>query len=158
MDANEDPSLLDRVRRVRKTIQRKETATRAKRRASAYRVEKGEPETVTETAKVAADEVSGLVGDAADLVETKVGGTGDGDGISEALGPFGEGFDAEGLDEPVMESESGDNEIADPVGTSMAADPGMTDEMPDDPDDEILDPADADPLSVDGDGDLDELL
>jgi hypothetical protein len=158
MDANEDPSLLDRVRRARETVQRKETATRAKRRASARRVEKSEPETVAETAKVAADEVSGLVDDAGDLVTTKVGGTGDGGGISEALGSFGEGFDAEALDEPLMESESGDNEIADPVGATMAADPEMTDEMSNDPDDEILDPADADPLSVDEGDDLDELL
>jgi len=57
-----------------------------------------------------------------------------------------------------MESESGDNEIADPVGATMAADPEMTDEMSNDPDDEILDPADADPLSVDEGDDLDELL
>jgi hypothetical protein len=135
-------------------VQRKEQGIRAKRRAKAREKRREESNLV--------DELGNLKGDVGELASTAAGiDDSDGGGVGEALDQVGKAFgeiDTSGLDEPLMESESGDNEIADPVGATMAADPEMTDEMSNDPDDEILDPADADPLSVDEDGDLDELL
>jgi hypothetical protein len=65
--------VLDRIKSFRERLQRREKQTRASRRASARRVDKGEPETTTEKIKVGADEAQGLAKDATRLVSTELG-------------------------------------------------------------------------------------
>lgn len=137
----ENTSLADRVRNARETVKRKETSIRAKRRAKAREKEMSDPGLV--------EEIAGLASDASELASTAGEPV---SGATDSLGDFAGEFevDSEGLDEPLVESEGGPNNFVDPATSTES------DEMS--PDDEILDPADADPFAVDEDDDLDGLL
>lgn len=95
-DKGEDKTLADRLRSARASIQRRETRARADRRASARRVERGDPESLTERARVtsrraseATDEIKGLGSDAVDLLSTELGTS-----RSDAKGIIESGADA----------------------------------------------------------------
>lgn len=138
----EDKSLLEKgaslVRKGRTKVQRTETELRARRRAKAREEEMSEPGLV--------EELSGLADDTSELVST----------AAEPASGVGEGFevDNDGFNEPLLESEDGDNGFVDPVASTENQESEMN------ADDEILDPADADPFAMDkdGDDDLDDLL
>lgn len=79
-DGDDEQTLADRLRSIRESIQRRQTAARADRRASARRVEREEPETVGERAQLkkqrageAADEAGALASDAVSLVSAELG-------------------------------------------------------------------------------------
>lgn len=74
----------ERLKRLRERIQRRETSTRADRRAKSRRIKRGEPqgagETATvrarqarESAEMTAEEARGLASDAKQLIATEVG-------------------------------------------------------------------------------------
>jgi len=143
-DEADRPSLRDRVRSVRETVQRKEQSIRAKRRAKARRERREEGGLV--------DEFGNLKDDVGQLASTAAGGDDSGGGVGETLSQVGQAFgeiDTSGLGEPMMDDESDDAAFVDPVAASAADDPGSVG----DPDDELLDPAEADPLSLDGTND-----
>lgn len=115
---DENQSLADRLRSIRETVQRKETATRAEKRARARRINKGEPEGIDETVAVkkrklgdAADEARGLVEDTTDLFATKTGmdgngagGDDDGDGFLSQAGKALDNLNTEAVADPMDDS------------------------------------------------------
>jgi len=63
----------DRIKKLRERINRREKNTRAKRRAKARRIEKGDPKSKSEKAQVSAKEAKKLAGDAKQLIATETG-------------------------------------------------------------------------------------
>lgn len=83
-DDDEGQSLSERIKGLRDRVQRKQREREADRRASARRVEKGDPETTGERVAVAkneaaeaANETKGLASDAVELVSAEFGVSGD---------------------------------------------------------------------------------
>lgn len=123
MDEEEDPTLADKLRGVREKLQRKQTATRAKRRAKARRIEKEDPNNLGETLAVkqnrleeATKEAKKAVGDFKSLAETKFGAAdSESDGgsviesLSDGIGNITGDIDTESLSEPItpIEGEAG---------------------------------------------------
>jgi hypothetical protein len=160
-EEDEDKSLADKLRGVRTKLQRKEKATRAKRRAKARRIEREEPETLGEEFAVkqsrleeATTEAKKAVGDARDLVETKFGAADkDGDSLigelSDGLSTAAEGLNSDGLAEPV---DLGDE---DPM---MSPVEGPETEAVSSDDEEVVEAIAMDPTEEPVDDDLDDLL
>lgn len=111
---DDNKGLADRLRKFREKVQRKEKATRAKRRARARRIDREEPEGLGEKFAVtknrlaeAGEEASGLVDDTREYASTALGADADRDGeslLSQASGAFDE-LDADGVAEPMFENE-----------------------------------------------------
>lgn len=88
-NGDDDATVADRIRKLREKVNRREKAKRAKRRAKSRRVEKGDPKTQTESARVtkrrteeAVSEAKQLSEDAKTLIATELGvGEGDAAGI-----------------------------------------------------------------------------
>lgn len=149
---DDDKTLADKVRNVRDSVQRKQTAAKAKKRAKARRIEMEKPESISETVAVkrrraseAADEFSGLVEDSKDLASTKFGS----DGMSDSDGGL---FEAIGNEFDTIAENAADTDLSEPLmqdsGTTDLTDPMMME------DDEMLAPTDpVDPLD-----DSDDLL
>lgn len=98
-------AILDKIREAKEKVERKATAAKAEKRASSRRVERGEPETTTEKAKVAKQEATELGGALKEYGSTKAPDF-DGEalgGLSDRAGQIGGGAES-----VIEDTESGD--------------------------------------------------
>lgn len=153
-DSDDDASLADRLRGVRETVQRKQTAVKADKRAKQRRIDLEEPDSLTEKAAVtrkrlgkATEEARGLASDTKSLAETKLdtsidpgeaGGT-----IGEFVASAGEAVDSfetdalaeDGFTEP---ADMGGVDVVDATEVSEMGDGAAVDDPVLEADDDFL--------------------